>query len=113
MLTSMVQILYSLSLSKCDADGTNIGTTGGTLPVGVNGFQAFDNLVYVTDEELPPVYNYTTVLQGSTVDVTCEQNDTSPITETVLGTIPTKRGETFKDNNHVRYYFNGTESGGR
>ncbi|RPB17020.1 hypothetical protein P167DRAFT_203715 [Morchella conica CCBAS932] len=97
------------------------GTTGGTLPVGRNGFRAFDDIDYFLDEKpFPPTYNYSMLLQGSTVDVTCEQNDTSPISQVIINTIPTKitsgpeiGPNSIRNYTHTRYDFNHTYSYGR
>jgi hypothetical protein len=97
------------------------GTTGGTLPVGRNGFRAFDDIDYFLDEKpFPPTYNYSMLLQGSTVDVTCEQNNTSPISQVIINTIPTKitsgpdiNPGSIRNYTHTRYDFNHTYSYGR
>ncbi|RPA98538.1 hypothetical protein L873DRAFT_1790320 [Choiromyces venosus 120613-1] len=80
------------------------GTTGGTLPAGRNGFIAFDNVHYdeyqfIDKHGISEPYNYSALIQGSTVEVKCEQKQLSPIQEHLL-----LRRDTIKSQNkHVNY----------
>lgn len=91
---------------------TYIGTTGGTLPIGRNGFQAFDTSEFhIKEKDFPTIYNYTTLLQGSTIEVSCEQTIDSPIESFLLGTMNTSYP--VRTNLHVSYNFSSARSGGR
>lgn len=88
------------------------GTTGGTLPIGRNGFQAFDTSEFhIKEKDFPIIYNYTTLLQGSTIKVSCEETIDSPIKSFLLSTINTSYP--VRTNMHVSYNFSGASSGGR
>lgn len=65
----------------------------------------------IEEKDFPMVYNYSTLLQGSTIDVTCEETDTSPITMDILDSMTTKSPQ--KTNMYVRYNFSAAGSGGR
>lgn len=89
-----------------------IGTTGGTLPIGRNGFQAFDTSEFhIKERDFPTTYNYTTLLQGSTIEVSCEQTIDSPIKSFLLDTMNTSYP--VRTNLHVSYNFSSARSGGR
>lgn len=89
-----------------------IGTTGGTLPIGRNGFRAFDTSTFhIKEKDFPAVYNYSTLLQGSTIKVSCEQTEDSPITSFVISKMNTSNP--LRANMHASYNFSGASSGGR
>lgn len=91
---------------------TYVGTTGGTLPIGRNGFRGFDTIEYhIKKEDFPNIYNYSTLLQGSTIKVSCEETEASPITVSLLGAMNTSNP--LRTNMHVRYNFSNARSGGR
>ncbi|PWW74725.1 hypothetical protein C7212DRAFT_365224 [Tuber magnatum] len=90
------------------------GTTSGTLPVGPNGFIAFDNTDYdhyrfVDKHGITEPYNYSALIQGSTVEVKCEEKQSSPIQEQLL-----RLQDTIKSRNkHVNYTLSANMTGGR
>lgn len=91
---------------------TYVGTTGGTLPIGRNGFRAFDTSTYhIKEKDFPTIYNYSTLLQGSTIKVSCEETDDSPIKSYILNTMNTTNPA--RTNIYVSYNFSGASSGGR
>lgn len=111
MSTLMVRN-WSHLFRKFDVDKTYVGSTGGTLPIGRNGFRAFDTSNYhIKEKDFPTIYNYSTLLQGSTIKVSCEETKDSPITSTTLASMHTLNP--VRSNMHVRYNFSSARSGGR
>lgn len=91
---------------------TYVGTTGGTLPIGRNGFRAFDTSTYhIKEKDFPIIYNYSTLLQGSTIKVSCEETEDSPITSYILNSMNTSNP--VRTNIYVSYNFSSASSGGR